>query len=269
MANRQIPTEFYGDETPMFRRIPESPMQALMEADFGHEPEESSEELEPLREIVSTAVDMLPEEDKWVINAVYSEQLSLQQIAEQLGVSKTHVFRIRNRALRALKAMLSFDMTIRERVNMPTTWEDAAAEKVEELSANFADAAPINVEKVQAARDILFRTEGAEVRVWPAIAYAAISELRHRNQWDTQNMIDLLIAKQRDYGHQNILQGGLFGVAIRLSDKIERYANLTNKTGGSPANEPVIDTLLDMVGYCVIAQMLIDGSFILELGNHG
>jgi predicted DNA-binding protein YlxM (UPF0122 family) len=269
MANRQIPTEFYGDETPMFRRIPENPIQALMEADFGHEPEESSEELEPLREIVADAVDLLPEEDRWVIDAVYSEQLSLQQIADQLGVSKTHVFRIRNRALKALKAMLSFDMTIRERVNMPTTWEESAEDLVKALASYFADPTPIDIVKVREERDILFRTEGTDIRVWPAIAYSAIAELRDRGEWDSERMTDLLVSKQRDYGHQNILQGGLFGVAIRLSDKIERYANLMKKSDGSPANESIIDTLLDMVGYCVIAQMLIDGSFILDLSDEG
>ena len=269
MANRQIPTEFYGDETPMFRRIPENPIQALMEADFGQEPEESSEELEPLREIVADAVDLLPEEDKWVINAVYSEQLSLQQIADQLGVSKTHVFRIRNRALKALKAMLSFDMTIRRRVKMATTWEESAAELVEALASYFADPAPIDIDKVRDARDRLFKTEGTDIRLWPIIAYAAIAELRDRGEWDSKHMTDLLVSKQRDYGHQNILQGGLFGVAIRLSDKIERYANLMKKSDGSPANESIIDTLLDMVGYCVIAQMLIDGSFILDLSDEG
>lgn len=267
MANRQIPTEFFGDETPMFRRAPETPLQALMEADFGKEPEESSEELEPYREIVSSAVEMLDGESRWVINAVYSEQLSLQKIADQLGVSKTHIFRIRNRALAMLKALLSTNMMIRERVNMPTTWEDAAASWVDELASYFADPESMDVNRVRQARDILFASEGTEQYAWPAIAYAAIAELRERGEWSNKHMTELLIAKQRDYGHQNILQGGLFGVAIRLSDKIERYANLLNKAEGNPENEPIIDTLLDMVGYSVIAHMLMDGSFTLELGG--
>ena len=83
--------------------------------------------------------------------------------------------------------------------------------------------------------------------------------------WSPRGMSDLLVKKQRDYGHQNILQGGLFGVAIRLSDKIERYANLMNQD--TPENESVYDTLADMVGYDVIAHMLIEGSFTLELAS--
>lgn len=267
MANRQIPTEFFGDETPMFRRAPETPMQALMEAGFGETPEESSEELEPYREIVADAVSMLDTESQWVINAVYSEQLSLQQIAEQLGVSKTHVFRIRNRAISMLYDLLSADFKIRERVNMTTTWEDAAEIWVNKLASYLADPESLNINILRQVRDTLFETKGTEQYAWTAIAHAAIAELRSRGEWDSREMTGLLVSKQRDYGHQNILQGGLFGVAIRLSDKIERYANLMNKSGEQPENEPVIDTLLDMVGYSVIAHMLMDGSFTLELGG--
>jgi hypothetical protein len=268
MANKQIPTEFFGDETPMWRRAPESPIQALMEAEPGKEPEESSEELQPYRDIVSDAVELLPEEEQWVINAVYVEQLSLQQIAEQLGVSKTHVFRIRNRALRSLKGMLSFDMMIRERVNMPVTWESAAEDWVVELDNVSSTSSMVDIERVKKFRDRLFSSKNNEPELWVEIACEAIGELRERNEWSVEKMTALLISKQRDYGHQNILQGGLFGVAIRLSDKIERYANLQRKVStDSPRNESIIDTLLDMVGYCVIAEMLNDGSFILDLAD--
>jgi len=251
----------------MFRRPPETPLQALMEADFGCEPEESAEELEPYREIVASAVALLDEELQWVIDGVYSEQLSLQKIADQMGVSKTHIFRLRNRALAILRALLSTDIRIRERVNMPTTWEGAAEHWVNELAAYFGDPQPININRLRQTRDILFESEGANTQAWSAIAYAAIAELRDRGEWGNKQMINLLVSKQRDYGHQNILQGELFGVAVRLSDKIERYANLMRKQKDQPQNESIIDTLLDMVGYSVIAHMLIDGSFILELGG--
>lgn len=265
MANKQIPTEFFGDETPMFRRPPESPIQALMEADFGHEPEESAIELMPYRELVAEAVDMLDEETKWVINGVFSEQLSLQQLAGQLGVSKTHIFRIRNRGVAMLRALLSTNPQIRKRVNMSSTWEESATEWVNAINSSNPDPAPIDIEHIRIMRDALF--EATEFHpAWSVIAHLAIGELKERDKWDTEEMIELLIRKQRDYGHQNILQGGGFGVAVRLSDKIERYANLTSKES-LPSNESIIDTLLDMVGYSVIAHMLADGSFTLPLGN--
>ena len=266
MANRQIPTEFFGDETPMFRRLPETPIQALMEADFGHEPEESVVELTPYRELVAEAVDLLDEETKWVINGVFSEQLSLQQIANQLGVSKTHIFRIRNRGIAMLRALLSMNPQIRKRVQMSSTWEEAAEDWVTALNESNPDAEPIDVGQIRLMRDALFSATDFHP-AWIVIAHMAIGEMKHRDKWDANEMVALLIRKQRDYGHQNILQGGSFGVAVRLSDKIERYANLMSKSD-DPENESIIDTLLDMVGYAVIAAMLADGSFTLELSDH-
>jgi len=53
-------------------------------------------------------------------------------------------------------------------------------------------------------------------------------------------------------------------VAVRISDKIARFNNLTNE-GASAQNESLVDTLVDMVGYAVIARMLEDGTFDLPL----
>lgn len=77
-------------------------------------------------------------------------------------------------------------------------------------------------------------------------------------------LLRLLASKQRDYGHGNILKFGRLGIVVRLSDKLERLKNLTAK-GVSPANESIADTLHDIVGYSVIALMLLDGTFKLEL----
>jgi hypothetical protein len=164
--------------------------------------------------------------------------------------------------------MLSFDMMIRERVNMPITWESAAEDWVLELNEMSPDSELMDIERVKSVRDKMFSSKNNHPELWANIAGEAISELRERSEWSVERMTSLLINKQRDYGHQNILQGGLFGVAIRLSDKIERYANLERKAStDGPRNESVIDTLLDMVGYCVIALMLSDGSFILDLAD--
>jgi hypothetical protein len=98
------------------------------------------------------------------------------------------------------------------------------------------------------------------------IAYTAINQLRFRESWDTGQLVATLCSKQHDYGHGNINKFGLFGVLVRLSDKIERYKNLINKN--TPAiNESIDDTLTDMVGYCVVALMLLDETFNLELGD--
>jgi len=77
-------------------------------------------------------------------------------------------------------------------------------------------------------------------------------------------MHDILVAKQKDYGHGNINRFGVVGVAVRLSDKIERINHLTER-GAQPANESLKDSWIDIVGYSCIACMLEAGSFRMEL----
>jgi hypothetical protein len=61
-----------------------------------------------------------------------------------------------------------------------------------------------------------------------------------------------------------------------LNDKYERLANLEftrqffeeGNTTVPKVNETIEDTLLDIVGYCVIGLMVLDDTFKLELGEH-
>lgn len=73
---------------------------------------------------------------------------------------------------------------------------------------------------------------------------------------------DLIISKQHDYGHGNILAFGEFGVLVRASDKLERLKNL-HRLGDCPANETIEDTWKDLAGYALIALML--GRKVFEL----
>lgn len=274
MSEKVLPSEFYGDETPMWRRGPENPLQALMESMPNTGPEESVIELAPIREVVAEAVDMLTEEEQWVINALFSEQLSLAKVGKQLNVSKTHVFRIRNRALLKLESLLHDNPLIRKRIRMADTWNEAASQWVVGMSnaATYSDM--LDIVHVSNMRDLLLEKQQWLERqsVWQSMGHEAIAELRWRSVWDSGHMLALLCSKQHDYGHENILKGGLYGVAIRLSDKIERYKNLNTKASSDPEkswprNESLHDTLMDMVGYCVVACMLIENTFTLELAS--
>lgn len=83
----------------------------------------------------------------------------------------------------------------------------------------------------------------------------------------------LLVRKQKDYGPNNILQFGLIGVYVRMFDKFARLKNILGKfaspeealAGNAVSGETLIDTLFDMIGYCTIAQMLLNESFMLPL----
>ena len=80
----------------------------------------------------------------------------------------------------------------------------------------------------------------------------------------------LMISKQRDYGHRNIMDFGELGVLVRVNDKIARLKNLkTNNL--KPKNESVIDTWRDIANYAIIALMLKKGTFTLPLkeDTHG
>ncbi len=74
---------------------------------------------------------------------------------------------------------------------------------------------------------------------------------------------DLVISKQRDYGPQNILDFGEFGVLVRANDKVSRLKNLMK--AGQPHHESVDDTWDDIVGYGLLGVMLREETFGLEM----
>lgn len=78
------------------------------------------------------------------------------------------------------------------------------------------------------------------------------------------DVVETVISKQHDYGHGNILAYGIQGVCVRLSDKWARIQNLEQK-GVDAQNESLLDSYLDLVGYCIIAIMLCEGTFELPL----
>ena len=77
-----------------------------------------------------------------------------------------------------------------------------------------------------------------------------------------QEVADLVIRKQKDYGHGNINAFGELGLIVRTNDKVARLRNLQGKEG---VTEPRIDAWFDLAGYALIALMLDRGWFDLEL----
>jgi hypothetical protein len=75
-------------------------------------------------------------------------------------------------------------------------------------------------------------------------------------------LANLVIRKQHDYGHDNILAFGEQGLVVRSSDKVARLKNLLGKEGKA---EPRIDAWSDLAGYAILALMLDRGWFELEL----
>jgi hypothetical protein len=75
-------------------------------------------------------------------------------------------------------------------------------------------------------------------------------------------IVELCENKQADYGHDNILAFGEFGLLVRTNDKVARLRNLINKEG---ITEPRLDSWRDIAGYALLALMLDAGWFELEL----
>lgn len=95
------------------------------------------------------------------------------------------------------------------------------------------------------------------------------SEDPYMNQFvtDVWDIIDelgnLLISKQRDYGPGNINNaygGPMNGLLVRMGDKFERLKNLFG-FNQSPEHEPIEDSFKDMANYAIIALMIQRGKW--------
>ena len=78
-----------------------------------------------------------------------------------------------------------------------------------------------------------------------------------------QDALSVLLKKQQDYGPKNIAGspgGPLNGLRVRMWDKIARINNLLD-SGAEPENESLRDSFLDLMNYCAIAQLVIDGNW--------
>lgn len=78
---------------------------------------------------------------------------------------------------------------------------------------------------------------------------------------------DLVISKQKDYGIGNILKspaGPEPGIIVRIGDKLNRLWNLLSKKK-EPKNESLEDSWQDVAGYALIALMVRRGLFELPL----
>ena len=80
----------------------------------------------------------------------------------------------------------------------------------------------------------------------------------------TNQIVDILVRKQRDYGHHNIARFGRAGLLVRCHDKVARLENLLT-SGRVPENETVVDNFTDVIGYAAIGIMWENGWFLLEL----
>jgi hypothetical protein len=73
-------------------------------------------------------------------------------------------------------------------------------------------------------------------------------------------LLQLFLKKHKDYGKGNILSVKELGIALRISEKIERIKHLMMQ-GNEPANESVEETWKDIAVYGILAVLLRRGQF--------
>jgi hypothetical protein len=76
----------------------------------------------------------------------------------------------------------------------------------------------------------------------------------------TAELLAMFLKKHKDYGKGNILSVKELGIAMRISEKIERIKHILMQ-GSLPANESIDETWTDVAVYAVIAKLLRSGEF--------
>jgi hypothetical protein len=74
-------------------------------------------------------------------------------------------------------------------------------------------------------------------------------------------MRELYIRKNAAYGNGAIGSTGLYGIAVRMSDKVHRLLTLTRSASTDPGDESITDTLLDLAVYAVIGVVYLRGKW--------
>ena len=89
-----------------------TPMGALMASLPGHEPVDSILDRQPLREAVASCMELLSEEDHYVLIAWHMEQITIRALAARMGLHKSYTYRLVKRAETRLRDLCMQDVTI-------------------------------------------------------------------------------------------------------------------------------------------------------------
>jgi len=88
---------------------PEDEYQALMEAKPFEEPETPKNVCNILQEIISECLEILLDQDKFIILAINYEQITYEELGQRLGISGVHAWRLKQIAYKHLQEVLMID----------------------------------------------------------------------------------------------------------------------------------------------------------------
>jgi DNA-directed RNA polymerase specialized sigma24 family protein len=103
---KEIPYDVFKLTFLMPAARPDNEMQALMEAAPGQTIETSNDEIDLLRSIVIYCIDMLSEQDRYIIESINYEQITYEQLGKRLGMSNVHAWRLKQDAYKRLMNLM-------------------------------------------------------------------------------------------------------------------------------------------------------------------
>lgn len=92
---------------------PENEWQSLMEAPPGTEPRTPKSRINEAVEIVRDCVEMLLDQDRYVVQAIHYERITYEELGDRLGCSAPHAWRLVQIAQRHLGELLLLDGRIK------------------------------------------------------------------------------------------------------------------------------------------------------------
>ena len=108
------------------------------------------------------------------------------------------------------------------------------------------------------------------INLWEMLGSSAISlSVEFDCSISSEYVVQTLIRKQSDYGHENIRRFGRQGLMVRMHDKVARLENLLSSPDGGvkPNNESIEDNIMDVIGYAAIGIMWESRLFLLPLAE--
>jgi hypothetical protein len=153
---------------------------------------------------------------------------------------------------------------------MISHWDDAADQALLMILNDLDHSTPVGIPEIRRIIDRIIDSGDTTPLGWIDLGASAVALAR---SWALlpeadlparQQIVKLLVRKQRDYGHGNIARFGQVGLYVRMHDKVARLENLMD-IGKAPENESIHDNLMDVVGYSAIGIMWSLGTFMLPL----
>ena len=109
----EVPTVFEAWCTFEFPTLrPESEMEGLMASHPHYDPEETLGMLQSVREALAECIDELCDEDRFVIEAIWFERVTVRALADRMGLHKSYTHRVAQRAVQRLTVVASTHPTL-------------------------------------------------------------------------------------------------------------------------------------------------------------